>query len=101
MRLEKELGDGLELLTLPQRPSGGRRPGRTRSDPTVIGHAAWSADGPQSAPKPLDLGVVVPIWDIDGRTAPSPENAESPETHCFRAFHRVAGAGFEPATFGL
>jgi hypothetical protein len=30
-----------------------------------------------------------------------PENAEGPETHCFRAFQVVAGAGFEPATFGL
>jgi 2-polyprenyl-3-methyl-5-hydroxy-6-metoxy-1,4-benzoquinol methylase len=28
------------------------------------------------------------------------EYAEGPETQCFRAFQLVAGAGFEPATFG-
>ena len=38
--------------------------------------------------------------DAAGDT-PDPENAEGPETKCFRAFQVVAGAGFEPATFGL
>ena len=35
------------------------------------------------------------------KRATSPEHAEGPETQCFRAFQVVAGAGFEPATFGL
>ncbi len=34
-------------------------------------------------------------------TGQPPGTTEGPETQCFRAFQLVAGAGFEPATFGL
>ncbi len=35
------------------------------------------------------------------RSVKLPQNDKGPETLSFRAFCLVAGAGFEPATFGL
>ena len=42
------------------------------------------------------VGTIAQIQDSDDAG-----NEKCPETQCFRAFQLVAGAGFEPATFGL
>ena len=56
---------------------------------------------PSTGPSPANPAIAAAAGRDPGRSAIPADNDKGPETLCFRAFILVAGAGFEPATFGL
>ena len=75
----------------------GRSADRRSNQTAAIDHSAWRIEvGPSRVSE-----VFSAAWYMEAARTTYPENAEGPETQCFRAFQLVAGAGFEPATFGL
>ena len=82
-------------LRRPDRHHHGRRP-QHRRQRRGLGRRST---GPTREPPGQRPDVSQPVDDLGRR--PRAANDEGPETQCFRAFQLVAGAGFEPATFGL